>query len=231
MTDSTDTGLTLIQAGKAGYTLIQDKQLPEDLFPPNGTWNDKQFLDAHNDPRQVFPLPRDLQANQYHGWKSNSSGLLQPPTNDLHHSFLKINGQLLRSSNADRLFSNTERYNLQPRLGPGGCLMVVRVRRADNTTTPPLLIITGPTATFQPDGFFETTQLSPDPSNPMSPLMPCEQDYPTVIAPMLISLCHNSRDFTKKVDSSKPCQGIVDLSCPIVIPDARPSQHVPYHHH
>ena len=167
-----------------GQDLFAAIDLPQELFPPS-SW-------ARAEPDNEQALRCNTATNPSR--LSNGSMFDDATTDDSQHgakadNLLRLYGHFSRSSEGNRLWSRTERYQLLHRLPTAGLLAVVCFRKDDGTMSPPTLLVGGPLAVAHmglPLGDPDYLQQAPDPSGHI-------KKWPETLSPLVTTLASSSR--------------------------------------
>ena len=218
------TAKPILESGQAGFKLVQATQLPAKLFPVTAAWNMETLSLPEPDEAKWTAQVRGLQANQPFGLRGDKDGYAPSVDDSAAAAFQLLNAQFLRSHSSTRLWSNTERYNLLPRLDSGGAIIVAKFRLDDDTTTPPLIVFTGPVGALPPNKPFNISSVHPVTDDPNDALLTEDlQPYPPDFAPLAFSLSPDSRTWlaTSSPSSRQDILALLSQARIATCPDAR----------
>jgi len=184
-----DSSTALFVANEVGDGLLHTLQLPAEIFPRTGTWNQFSSL---SEPERAL-----LSNNTFNSKPviANKSHLTQANPATLSHAFISANSNAVRFSPLHRLWSQDDLFAIPQRWDTSCHLLVLRME--GSPVDEPFICFAGPMATpFQGSTYSPTTVFNLNPDDPL-PTLHSTKSLPTTVAPTTFSLNHAPRLFVE----------------------------------
>jgi hypothetical protein len=192
------TAKPLFDTGKVGSGLATAEALPS-VFSGATSWNSVQPGPAGQAKmvEQVFGVAPERNGTFLDGTKRSQDSLRK--------ELLTANIRAMRAHSQSRIWNNTDRYELNPRLDFGGCMLLARFRRPDGSLSKPLVVFSGPTATlFKGKVLDSNTVFGVDPTQAVRPEMAPGAQFPEYLAPFALAFGSSSRTLFRGHSPSTP---------------------------
>ena len=206
-----------------GAALAATLELREKTFPKKTSWAYAPLKTKPDDCRTLAQLTVDGPSPHANGSSYDSAVRLSTCDGPLAQQFITLNTQLARGRSDARLFTRTEKLKILARQDAAGLILMVKMRKLDGSFTSPVLLHTGPIATFPKGEVYgvDEYESAPEGLKPSSTAMP-NDEWPEALAPLFLSVGAQSRKiFESKGRADKVRQKFLQDIPLLVIPDAR----------